>query len=137
MKPINGAKVCFSRYIFFFFDPSFSDPQILFGSLFPKPFPTKDFVKKARIIRLFVTGPKQQKVVLFCVEKLCQMDSSAVALLPSILNCFWEESVIDEEVVYKWFKHPNKHLPPKLSAKVRQESDVFVKWLEYFLALFV
>eukprot|EP01128_Nolandella_sp_AFSM9_P010877 TRINITY_DN7593_c0_g1_i1.p1 TRINITY_DN7593_c0_g1~~TRINITY_DN7593_c0_g1_i1.p1 ORF type:complete len:389 (+),score=110.12 TRINITY_DN7593_c0_g1_i1:133-1167(+) len=104
--------------------------KILFGSMFPKPLPKENFITKVHSIRLFVTSQKQQKVILYCIEKLCQMDSSAVPLLPSILNCFWEESVLDEEIIQKWYKHPNKHLPPKLSAKIRQESKVFVEWLD-------
>jgi len=71
--------------------------QIVFGSLFDKDL-RKGFVEKARYLGLFVPSQKQQKLVLFCVEKLCQLDAAVVPLLNDLLNGLWEESLIDDDV---------------------------------------
>lgn len=47
---------------------------------------------KARYLRLFTPTAKQQKIVLYCVEKLCQMDAEAVKVVADMLNGFWEEA---------------------------------------------
>lgn len=71
--------------------------KIIFGSLFDKDL-RRNFVLKARYLRLFASNSKQQKMVLYCVEKLCQMDASALPLLNDLLCGLWEENVLDEEV---------------------------------------
>jgi len=45
---------------------------------------------------------KQQKMVLYCLEKICQFEKSIIPILPSILNGFWEEGVLDEVLLGKW-----------------------------------
>jgi len=103
--------------------------QIVFGSLFDKDL-RKGFVSKARYLRLFVPTQKQQKLVLYCVEKLCQIDANVLPLLNDLLNGLWEESLVDDDIVVKWYKHPNKEMPEKLSKKIRDASAKFVEWIQ-------
>jgi translation initiation factor 5 len=102
--------------------------KIIFGSLFDKDL-RKNFVLKARYLRLFVPTQKQQKLVLYCVEKLCQIDANTLPLLNDLLHGLWEENLVDDDIVDKWYKHPNKDMPEKLSKKIRDASQKFVDWL--------
>jgi len=109
-----------------------SEGQLLktvFGSLFDATF-RKDFYTKADTLGLFVNGDKEQKVVLYCIEKLCQMDANVISGIADLLNGFWEEEVLEETILIKWFNHPNKRLDPKLSRKIRDGSKEFVDWLQ-------
>lgn len=73
--------------------------KIIFGSLFDKDI-RRNFVHKARYLRLFANNSKQQKIVLYCVEKLCQMDPNALPILADLLHGLWEQNVLDEEVCF-------------------------------------
>jgi len=109
-----------------------SEGQLLktvFGSLFDGTFRT-DFYTKAETLSLFVHNEKHQKVVLYCIEKLCQMDNHVITSIADVLHGFWEEDVLDEALLLKWYNHPNKRLDPKLSRKIRDGSKVFIEWLQ-------
>jgi len=108
-----------------------SEGQLLktvFGSLFDQNF-RKDFYNKAETLALFVNGDKEQKVVLYCVEKLCQMDSNVINSIADLLHGFWEEDILDEALLSKWYQHPIKKLDTKLSRRIRDGSKVFIDWL--------
>jgi len=109
-----------------------SEGQLLktvFGSLFDGTLRT-DFYTKAETLSLFVHNEKHQKVVLYCIEKLCQMDNHVISAIADVLHGFWEEDVLDEALLLKWYNHPNKRLDPKLSRKIRDGSKVFIEWLQ-------
>jgi len=97
----------------------------------------KDFYKKTGYLNLFVKGnKKQQKVVLFCVEKLCQLVPAVIPSLPSFLNGLYEEEVLDEEILVQWYKHPitdvnsKTKFNPKVSKAIRDSAKVFIDWLQ-------
>jgi len=109
-----------------------SESQVLrtiFGSLFDKEI-KHNFYPKAQILSLFVPSVKEQKVVLMCVEKLCELEPSIIDSIASILNGFYEEEVLDEEILIKWYKHPIDKFDPKLSRKIRDSSKIFIDWLQ-------
>jgi len=103
--------------------------KIVFGSLFDKDL-RRGFMIKSRYLRLFVPTAKQQKIVLYCVEKLCQLDGEAVKIVADLLNGLWEENILDDETLLKWYKHPHEQMPPKLSQKIRDAAQPFVDWLQ-------
>jgi len=53
-----------------------------------------------------------------------------IASIADVLHGFWEEEVLDEPLLLKWYNHPNKRLDPKLSRKIRDGSKVFIEWLQ-------
>jgi len=119
---------------------AWSEGTLLRSYLFPSLFASdikKDFYKKAGYLNLFVKGnKKQQKVVLFCVEKLCQILPATIPSLPSILNGLYEEEVLDEEVLIQWHKTPSvteaagkSKFNPKVSKAIRDTAKVFIDWL--------
>jgi len=81
-------------------------------------------------LALFVNGEKEQKVVLYCVEKLCQLDPHVINSIADVLFGLYEEDILDESLLIKWYNHPNKRLDPKLSRKIRDGSKGFVEWLQ-------
>jgi len=46
------------------------------------------------------------------------------------LHGFWEEELLDEALLIKWYNHPNKRMDPKLSKKIRDGSKPFIDWLQ-------
>jgi len=105
----------------------------LFPSLFAKDV-RKDFYKKAAYLNLFTkNNKKQQKVVLYCVEKLCQIVPNTIQILPSFLNGLYVEEVLDEDILVQWYKHPindPKRFDPKVSKAIRESAKVFIDWLQ-------
>jgi translation initiation factor 5 len=119
---------------------AWSEGSLLRSYLFPALFAReikKDFYRKASYLNLFVKGnKKQQKVVLFCVEKLCQINPQVIPSLPSYLNGLYEEEVLDEEILIQWYKHPmtdansKTKFNPKVSKAIRDSAKVFIEWLQ-------
>jgi len=119
---------------------AWSEGTLLRSYLFPSLFASdikKDFYKKAAYLNLFVKGnKKQQKVVLFCIEKLCQIIPASIPSLPSILSGFYEEEVLDEDVLTQWHKTPSvseaagkSKFNPKVSKAIHDSAKVFIDWL--------
>jgi len=119
---------------------AWSESTLLRSYLFPSLFASdikKDFYKKASYLNLFVKGnKKQQKVVLFCVEKLCQLLPAVIPSLPSFLNGLYEEEILDEEILIQWYKHPvadassKTKYNPKVTKSIRDSAKVFIEWLQ-------
>jgi len=119
---------------------AWSEGTLLRSYLFPALFARdikKDFYRKASYLNLFVKGnKKQQKLVLFCVEKLCQLNPAVVPSLPSFLNGLYEEEVLDEDILIQWYKHPmtdansKTKFNPKISKAIRESAKTFIDWLQ-------
>jgi len=109
-----------------------TDRQILslvFGSLFDSNL-EKDFSKKAELMSQFVAGPKDQKALLCCLEKLCKMESSLVPKMSGILQNFYNQNLLEDDTVFDWFEEPNKSIPAELYREIRAKSKEFVDWLQ-------
>jgi len=103
--------------------------SLVFGSLFDTNF-EKAFADKAKMLSLFVAGPKDEKTLLFCLEKLCQMQPSLIPKTSGILQNFYDQNLLDDDVIFDWFEEPNKKIPAKISREIRTQSKEFVDWLE-------
>jgi len=105
----------------------------IFPSLFAKDIRI-DFYKKAGFLRLFVKDNKaHQKLVLYCIEKLCIISPDTIGLLPGFLQGLFTTNVLDEETIIQWYKHPindPKRLDPKVSKAVRDSAKVMIEWLQ-------
>jgi translation initiation factor 2 beta subunit (eIF-2beta)/eIF-5 len=98
--------------------------KALFGTLFGEDV-VKDFAVKVGYLRNFVVNMDDQKTVMFCIEKLCQELSNAKRV-KDILNGFWFERIIDEEMIFKWYQNPPK---TENAEHIRELSREFVDWL--------
>lgn len=105
--------------------------QAVFGVLFDSP---KDIVKqmKARVktFAAFVRDENEQKLALFCIERLCQVDAAVIPKVTNILMILYDADVLEEEIVLKWYKHPTKKLDEALSKSIRESAKKFVDWLQ-------
>jgi len=111
----------------------FSDTTLMktiFASLFTHDTIRKDFYKKTEILALFCTNTKHQKIVLYCIEKLVEHDKKLLPQLPHLLNGFFEERILDQDTIVKWYKNPMKKTDAKFSKDMRDRSKQFVEWLE-------
>jgi len=104
--------------------------KYIFASLFPDADMKTDFYKKARYLSYFSTNDKQLKVVLYCIEKHMGDNKKCIDLLPNVLNGFYDECVLDEERIVKWYQNPNKKADQKLSKDMRDKAKIFVDWLK-------
>lgn len=88
-------------------------------------------VVKSYYLSLFVKEDvAKQKLVLRYMEKMAA-DSKPFALrFPDILVMFWEERVLDTDIIKKWYAHPNSKIPEKLSKFLRDKSEKVMKWLD-------
>jgi len=103
--------------------------SLVFGSLFAEEI-DKDFVLKTKFMSVFIHGPKEQKTLLFCLEKLCQVQSSVLPKISAILQNFYDQNLLDDDVVFDWFEEPNKKIPVKISREIREQGKAFMEWLE-------
>jgi len=113
-------------------EQKWSDSQLfnlVFGSLFDQNL-EKNFEKKADRMKLFVAKPKDQKQLLFCVEKLCQMHPTLITHISAILQHFYTSGMLSDDVVFDWWEEPSKKIPQKISQEIRKEGEKFIKWLE-------
>jgi len=113
-------------------DQEWTDVQlfsVVFGSLFDQNL-QHDFIRKAEIMTIFVKRPKDQKQLLICIEKLCQMHPSLIPQLPSILQEFYNRCHLSEDVVFDWYEEPPKKIPKQLAKQIRDSCLPFITWLE-------
>jgi len=113
-------------------DQEWTDVQlfsVVFGSLFDQNL-QHDFLRKAEIMTIFVKRPKDQKQLLVCIEKLCQMHPSLIPHLPSILQEFYNCCHLSEDVVFDWYEEPAKKIPKQLAKQIRDSCLPFITWLE-------
>jgi len=83
----------------------------------------------ARFLEPFVCDEKDQRVVLNCLERLCNIDNSVIDNTCDILYGFYKYDVIEEDTYPKWHKAMNKKLDPKISRKIRITAKPFIQWL--------
>jgi translation initiation factor 5 len=105
--------------------------KFVFAALYSPETIRKDFYKKTDILSLFVTSAKHQKIVLYCLEKQCEFDPKVIHHLPHILNGFFEESILDQETLTKWWKNPSTAVKnPKIAKEIKDKAKPFIDWLE-------
>jgi len=106
--------------------------QILFGLLFSEE-PEKmvdELGAKAPVLGLFVEESIHQKVVLLCMEKLCSAEPKVVDNMHNVLNAFYQLDILEEDILLKWYSHPNKKLDKATSKKIRGVAKPFIEWLQ-------
>lgn len=101
----------------------------VFGALFGKDILT-NLKSRAPILRLFVHTASDQKQVLYLIERLASRDSTASLKISSVLNGFYEAEILEEEVLFKWFKNPTKKIDQDLGRALRDRSAKFIEWLQ-------
>lgn len=105
--------------------------QVVFGVLFDKPQDiVKQFKARAKIFGAFVREEPDQKMALFCLERLCQMDAAVIPKITNLLMVLYDADILEEEVIMKWYKHPTKKMDEAISKQVRDSAKKFIDWLQ-------
>lgn len=94
------------------------------------PFTRKNAERNAHYLSLFVDSKDKQKHIVSYMEKMA-IDSKDFALsFNDILQMYWVERVLDEDIIRKWHAHPNPKVNPKVSQFLRKRAEVVITWLD-------
>jgi len=84
-----------------------------------------------------VTSPGDQALLLGCLERMCkaqESDPKFMKKVPLILHKFYDQDILEEEVLFEWFDKPTKNFVRKSFAeKIRKEAKPFIDWLKYVI----
>jgi translation initiation factor 5 len=83
----------------------------------------------SKYLEPFVCDDKDQKAILLQIEKLCGMDKNLIDNIVHILWGFYDEDILEEDIVLHWAKVVNPKLNPKVSRAVRVNAKPFIQWL--------
>lgn len=103
--------------------------QNVFSCLFSESM-LQNLPEKCHVLSLVVQTPKDQQIVLFLFEKLCESDETIIPKVSAVLNAFYDEDVVEEETILKWYNHPTKRINAKVGKSVRKHAEQFVDWLQ-------
>ncbi|KAI8608087.1 domain found in IF2B/IF5-domain-containing protein [Chytriomyces sp. MP71] len=89
----------------------------------------------APLLHYFVKNEKGQKALLGGMERLVSADDELRAALFNkvalVLKAFYDEELLDEEVVLAWGEKPSKKYVDKKTAKeIREKAEPFLHWLK-------
>ena len=87
---------------------------------------------KRLLLRFCHNNPKAQKYLMGGIEKT--IESHKETLLPKvahILKAFYDEDILDEEVIFEWGKKPSKkYVSKEFSAQIHKKAEAFLTWLK-------
>jgi len=109
-------------------EDKFDDEQIAsltFVALFDKDI-LKHLKSKMPVIHEFIKNASAQKGLLIGIEELCGVrEQSLLKSVPHILKALYDEDILEEEAICKWFDAASKGTV----AQVKASAKVFVEWL--------
>jgi len=105
--------------------------QILAQALFTEEI-IEEITKYNALFLKIVTSEKHQKSLLGGLEWVVGIDHpKLIPLVPKILMAFYQNDILEEEVIKQWGTHVSKKYVDKdTSKKVRKASEPFLNWLE-------
>jgi translation initiation factor 5 len=101
----------------------------VFSVLFEKNI-VEQLKSRKEFLAPFVKDSTRQKIVLLCLEKLAVTEPSVINKITYILNTLYDADILEEEIILKWFEHPNKKLDPNISTQLRSKAKPFIEWLK-------
>lgn len=102
----------------------------VFGSMW-FPFTPEGAIPKAAYLGLLVDGNEvKQKQILSYMEKMATDNKQFADRFQDLLVLFWENNVLDEDTIKKWYSHSNPKTPEKVSKYIREKCTQAIKWLE-------
>merc|ERR1719192_2594240 len=93
----------------------------------------KQIEKDAKLFMRFThENQKAQKYLLGGIEKAIEAHEAALLIrVPHIFKAFFEEDVIEEEVILEWSKKVSKKYVSKdVAQKIHDKAAPFIKWLK-------
>jgi len=101
----------------------------IFASQFMN-FTPEGAIIKARYLSLFIDSETKQKIILKSMETMASQNKNFAQRFPDILALFWEQRVLEEDIIHKWYTHTNPKTPEKVSKYIRDKSEKVIKWLK-------
>jgi len=93
---------------------------LLFESLWFDDELLDNFDEKARIFKLFKEeGETFSERTLFCIEKLCQNESTLLPTVWDIIRLFMKKELVTISSLKKWQANPNSDIDPSISNQIR------------------
>jgi len=97
-----------------------------------------NFYKKCDTLALFVQGSKHEKIVLLGLVKLLEKETKLIKELSHILNGFYEEAILSEDTLTKWYEHISKSADAKsgdtaekkTAQALKEGCTAFIQWLK-------
>jgi len=107
-------------------------PLILCELLFSDTMVSQIKKNKRLLLRFTHEKPKAQKYLMGGFEKTVEAHKSALmAKVPVILKTFYDEDIIDEEVILEWAKKVSKkYISKALSEEIHKKAEPFITWLK-------
>merc|ERR1719347_1442982 len=104
--------------------------ELLFNAMMIKE---RQIEKYANLLLRFThENQKAQKYLIGGVEKTIKVHEAALMnKVPHIFKMFYEEDILEEEVLFEWAKKVSKKYVSKETAqKIHDEAAPFIKWLK-------
>ncbi|KAF8939519.1 domain found in IF2B/IF5-domain-containing protein [Dissophora ornata] len=85
---------------------------------------------RAPLLRKFVVNEKNQKALLGGMERVLITSKTLMLKAPLILKAFYDNDILEEDVILKWGEKPSKKYVSREEAKdVRTRVEPFLRWL--------
>lgn len=100
---------------------------------FDKTFSSKLISTHADTLKAFMKNEKCQKGLLGGFERLVGeiFPAELMAKVPVLLKAFYDEDIVDEEVILAWGEKPSKkYVEKSVSKEVRAKAKPFLDWLK-------
>jgi len=84
------------------------------------------------LLRFTHENQKAQKYLLGGLEKTIELhEATLMNFVPHIFKQFYEEDIIEEEVLFEWAKKVSKkHVSKETAAKIHEKAKPFIVWLK-------
>ncbi|KAG0197342.1 hypothetical protein BGX28_009162 [Mortierella sp. GBA30] len=90
----------------------------------------REIKTRTPLLRKFVVNEKNQKALLGGMERVLITSKTLMLKAPLILKAFYDNDIVEEDVVLKWGEKPSKKYVSRDEAKdVRARVEPFLRWL--------
>ncbi|KAF9141692.1 hypothetical protein BGX30_004281 [Mortierella sp. GBA39] len=91
---------------------------------------SREIKARTSLLRKFVTTEKDQKALLGGMERVLITSKTLMLKAPHVLKAFYDNDIIEEEIILKWGEKPSKKYVSREEAKdVRARVEPFLRWL--------
>ncbi|KAF9085380.1 hypothetical protein BGX29_009991 [Mortierella sp. GBA35] len=82
------------------------------------------------LLRKFIHSEKNQKALLGGMERVLITSKTLMLKAPHVLKAFYDNDILEEEVILKWGEKPSKKFVSRDEAKdIRTRVEPFLRWL--------
>ncbi|ORZ28640.1 translation initiation factor [Lobosporangium transversale] len=90
----------------------------------------REIKTRSSLLRKFVVNEKNQKALLGGMERVLVTSKTLMLKAPLILKAFYDNDILEEDVILKWGEKPTKKYVSREEAKdVRTRVEPFLRWL--------